>query len=589
MVNGRYLIMRKFVFGVVFFLVSGIANLAVAQQTVWIQIEAQRSLAKAQVVARDYSGSLQQVNGFALRSGWYAIAIGPFSPVDADDVLQQLRVTRQIPGDSYIVDGTNFRRQFWPVGAATLNAQPDAPQVSEQVEEQSEIQIVAPPVIGEETVAQARRSESQLSREERELLQVALQWEGYYRSAIDGAIGPGTRKSMAAWQEQERYEATGVLTTLQRRTLVTRYQDMLASLGMTNQIDNATGIEISLPMAMVEFDRYEPPFAHFTPKNDSDVQVLLISQTGDEATLRGLYDIMQTLEIVPLEGARDIGARSFTLTGENRDMSSYTFAALANGHVKGFTLIWPASADKRRSMVLNAMKNSFAALPDTVLPDVFGDPNAAQSLDLLAGLSVRQPDVSRSGFYIDAIGSVLTTAEAVASCERVTLDQVHNAEVAAVDNSTGLALLRPTGPLSPIRIAQLNVATPRLNSEIAVSGYSYEGLLGAPSLTYGILSDLRGLKGETSINRLAIDATPGDAGGPVFDSSGGVLGMLLPAEIGGRRLPDDVRFAANSDSISIFLTAQGVTPIESEVTGVMAPEDLTIVAGDMTVLVSCWN
>ncbi len=581
--------MRKFVFGVVFFLISGIANFALAQQTVWIQIEAQRSLGKAQDVARNYSGSLQQVNGFALRSGWYAIAIGPFSPVDADDVLQQLRVTRQIPVDSYIVDGTNFRRQFWPVGAATLNTQPATPEVSEQVEEQVEVQIIATPVIGEETIAQARQSENQLLREERELLQTALQWEGFYRSAIDGAIGPGTRKSMAGWQEQEGYEATGVLTTLQRRTLVMRYQDMLASLGMTNLIDNATGIEITLPLTMVEFDRYEPPFAHFVPKNGSDVQVLLISQTGDEATLRGLFDIMQTLEIVPLEGARNISARSFTLTGENRDMSSYTFAALANGHVKGFTLIWPASADKRRSMVLNSMKNSFAALPDTVLPDVFGDPDAAQSLDLMAGLSVRQPDVSRSGFYIDALGSVLTTAQAVASCERITLDEEYNVEVAAIDQSSGLALLRPIGPLSPIRIAQLNVGAPRLNSEIAVSGYSYEGLLGAPSLTYGILSDLRGLKGETSINRLSVEATPGDAGGPVFDSSGGVLGMLLPTEIGGRRLPDDVRFAVNSDSISVFLTAQGVTLPESQVSGVMAPEDLTIFAGDMTVLVSCWN
>ncbi len=583
--------MRKFIFGVVFFVISGVANIALAQQAVWIQVEAQRSLGKAQEVARAYSGSLQYVNGFALRSGWYAIALGPFNPLEADEALQQLRVTRQIPGDSYIVDGNNFLRQFWPVGAATLNTQPVTPQVGVQVEEQAEVQVVAPPVVGEETVAEARRSESQLLREERELLQIALQWEGFYLSAIDGAIGPGTRKSMAAWQAQEGYETTGVLTTLQRQTLVTRYQDMLASLGMTNRIDTATGIKISLPLAMVEFDRYEPPFAHFTPKNDSDVQVLLISQTGDEATLRGLYDIMQTLQIVPLEGARDIGARSFTLTGENRDMSSYTFAALANGHVKGFTLIWPmgAGADKQREMVISSMKSSFAALPDTVLPDVFGDPDAAQSLDLLAGLSIRQPDISRSGFYIDALGSVLTTAEAVASCGRVTLDEIHNVEVAAIDQGAGLALLRPLDALSPIKIAQLQPRTPRLNSEIAVSGYSYEGLLGAPSLTYGSLSDLRGLKGETSINRLAINATAGDAGGPVFDTSGAVLGMLLSAESGGRRLPDDVSFAANSDSISAFLATQGIEPLFSDISGIMAPEDLTIVAGDMTVLVSCWN
>ena len=39
----------------------------------------------------------------------------------------------------------------------------------------------------------------------------------------------------------------------------------------------------------------------------SGVRVLLISQSGDQGTLFGLYDIMQTLEIVPMEGPRDRG------------------------------------------------------------------------------------------------------------------------------------------------------------------------------------------------------------------------------------------------------------------------------------------
>jgi len=577
--------MRNMFLGVVFAILSGLAGQAVAQQTVWVQIEAQPNLTRAQAVARKYAGSLQSVNGFAMRTGWYAVALGPFSPTDALDVLRQLRITRQIPQDSYIADGTSYRSQFWPIGVqATAPTQTAvAPITVPEVAEPA-------PVLADETPAQAKRSEAKLSRPERKLLQKALKWEGFYTAAIDGAIGPGTRKSMAAWQRQEGYDATGVLTALQRQTLVTRYQDLLASVGTQSVVDTATGIQIDLPMALVELDRYEPPFAHFKPRTKDGVKVLLISQTGDAATLRGLYDIMQTLEIVPLNGARQIKGKSFTLSGENAEISSYTYAALANGQVKGFTLVWPTGTDKRHSLVLNAMKNSFRALPDTVLPDVYGDPGAAQSVDLMSGLTVRKADLSRSGFYVSGDGGVLTTAQVVQSCQRVTLDETQEASVVAVDPALGLALLRPTTPLAPVRFARLRAGTPRLNSEIAVSGYSYGGMLGAPTLTFGTLADLRGLAGEANVDRLALQATPGDAGGPVLDNGGAVVGMLLPADnAGNRRLPAEVSFAANASAISDFLGAQGITLASLDGFENIAPEDLTLVGADMTVLVSCWN
>ncbi|MGR3290002.1 MAG: trypsin-like peptidase domain-containing protein, partial [Paracoccaceae bacterium] len=492
--------MRGLIFCVAVITMVGVAGIATAQQTVWVQIEAQKSLARAQQVARAYSADLQNVSGFAMRTGWYAIAIGPFSPFDAEDVLQQLRVTRQIPVDSYLVDGSEFRRQFWPVGAQAALAQPAI-----RVPEIATDAVAALPLIpGEQTVTEARRAESQLNRQERMLLQSALQWEGFYTSAIDGAIGPGTRNSMSLWQTQEGFEATGVLTTLQRQILINRYQEMLATLGMSPLIDGTTGIQIDLPTALVTFERYEPPFAHYKSIGASGVQVLLISQSGDKATLRSLYDVMQTLEIVPLDGARRFGRREFTLTGKNSKISSYSYAALANGQVKGFTLIWSAQPDRRRDLVINAMKSSFSPFDDAVLPDEFGGQNSTQSLDLMAGLNIRQPDVAGSGFYVDANGAILTSSANVRSCGKITIDDEFDVELAAIDANYGLALLRPPKSLSPIAVAQFLANSPRLNSEIAVAGYSYGGALGAPSLTFGTLADLRGLNGDTAFNRLAV-------------------------------------------------------------------------------------
>ncbi len=554
-----------------------------AAQSVWVQVEAKRSLIEAQDRVRDYAGALQFVNGFALRSGWYAIALGPFEPGDAEAQLLQLRNSGRIPRDSFIADGSNFRQQFWPVGTAALQAPqivPDSP-----IEE-----TVAPPPLlpVEETVAEARQGEHLLTREERQELQTALQWEGFYKAAIDGAIGPGTRSAMAAWQDANRFEATGVLTSRQRRDLVMGYREMLGSIGLARVNDTRAGIAIDLPTAMVSFDRYDPPFAHYDAKNDSGVKVLLISQEGSRAALAGLYDILQTLEIVPLEGPRSLGRATFTIEGSNSRISSYTYAQESRGQIKGFMLIWPAGEDRRRDIVINAMRVSFTP-SDAVLPDVM-DGGTAQSVDLLAGLAIRQPERARSGFYVDATGAVLTTVEAVGQCRRITLDDELKAELVVTDDATGLALLRPQSALTPIRYARFQPHQPRLMSEIAVSGYSYEGQLGAPTLTYGTLEDLKGLNGETTVNRLALTTTTGDAGGPVFDGTGSVMGMLLPpSRPDGRILPDGVSFSADAMSIVEFLSQNGIAAAASDAVESVAPEDLTVAAADMTVLVNCWN
>ncbi len=578
--------MFKYVSGVLLWFVASYSSVAIAQQSVWVQIEAQRSLGQAQEVARSYSSDLRNVSGYALQSGWYAITIGPFALVEAESFLQELRATRQIPTDSYIVNGSSFRRQFWPLGSdlgtTETASQSDAPTPSANA--------IPPMNETSETVAQARRSEKQLSRSERMLLQTALQFEGHYTAAIDGAFGPGTRKSMAAWQGEKGFESSGVLTTQQRLQLTIRYLEIVGSLGFSTVTEQVAGIQIDLPMALVEFDRYDPPFAFFKSRSNENAEVLLISQRGDQDTLRGLFDIMQTLDMVPLDGPREFRGDSFTLTGNNTELSSYTFATLVNGNIKGFTLIWFRQSEKRKELVIKTMLSSFIALEPAVLPDDYGNQNAVQSLDLLAGLDIRRPLFSRSGFYVDPAGSLLTSAQGISACNRLTVDGDYLVEIEATDQELGVALLRPLEANSPISIAQIATSSPKLNSEIALAGYSFGGILGAPTLTFGMLADLSGLNGESELSRLEIAASPGDVGGPVFSKMGSVIGMLLPRnETSGRKLPDNVRFASGSNALSEFLINNNVELEMSQASTQLAPEDLTEIAAEMTVLISCWD
>lgn len=567
---------------------------AQAQDQRWVQVEAHRDLDVAIERARLIESRLGNVSGFRLPSNWYALSLGPFdTETDAFLVRMQLRSEAAIPADAFVSDGTDYLEQVFPEpGADTTQFVPDAAGVTQQAADTPDAvaEAEAPPVPEpEETLREAQASEQLLDRDARAALQTALQWFGFYDLAIDAAFGPGTRRSMGAWQLEQGYESTGVLTTRQRAELMEAYRSERAELGMQTVRDEMAGISIDLPLAMVDFDRHETPFAHFNARDESGVQILLISQSGTQATLFGLYEMMQTLEIVPLEGMRERRQNSFILTGQNENLRSHTVAQFRNGEIKGYTLVWTPERDAQMERVLPMMEASFNPLSGT-LPDSAGQASAVSRSDLLAGLAVRRPDFSRSGFFIDASGRVLTTSEAVSQCERITIDEVHGARVVARDETLGLAVLEPETPLAPLAYAEfLDRASP-LGSEITIAGFPFEDVMARPVLTFGRVEALEGLNGEQDRLRLSADLRAGDRGGPVFGTNGGVIGLLMgPLGDGTQLLPEDVNFAINSEAIRRFLDAGAISSGDFDANTAVPPEMLTRMAGDLTVLVSCWN
>lgn len=562
----------------------------------WLQVEALPTLSEAQARARDYAAQFDNVAGFRLNSGWYALALGPFDADLARAELVALRRAGLIPPDSFVALPNAYSGQFWPVGTDALAAAPRSAPVDDMVTDAPQPLAAAPQepeppeYVPDETAAEARRSERQLLPEERRDLQRALQWFGFYNAGIDGAFGRGTRSAMAEWQAAQGYDVTGVLTSGQRAELLAAWQAPFDALGLRVVRNREAGVELLMPMDRVAYARTEAPFVQYDSAGDSGMRVLLISQAGDEATLFGLYDIMQTLEIVPEDGPRARQRRSFTLRGTSPDLSSYTYAQLSNGAVKGFTLVWRDGEPRVMEEVIERMRDSFAVTP-AVLPDTARDGDAsAPRIDLLSGLEIRRPARVRTGFFVDGLGAVLTASEAVAGCARVTLGEDIAAAVAAADPDRGLALLRPEERLSPLSVAAFRSGQPRLRAEVAVAGYAYGDVLSMPLLTYGTLADARGLDGEEDVSRLDLTAQPGDAGGPVFDSSGAVLGILREGrQDGPRRLPEGVAFAVDVPAIAEFLGEAGLAPRAAEPRDPIPPEALADLAADLAVRVSCWE
>ena len=553
-----------------------------AQDKTWLQIEAQPDLTTALDRARAYAGLFPDVEGYTLGNGWYGITLGPQSQAAAGARLLDLRRQNLIPADSYISDGARYGQRFWPVAgdaAAPDTSEPDTTAALPEV-----------PVEPEETLRQSKAAEAALGDDERLALQEALKWYGFYDGGVDGHFGKGTRASMAAWQAAQGFEATGVLSTKERDQLTGTYRADRAEFGFETVAETESGIEITLPLALIQFDRYEPPFVHYTAKSGSGVTVLLISQPGGAAGLAGLYDVLQTLELVPPTGERALEEASFTIHGSNAKIETLAYATAENGNIKGYLISWNRADADRMTRVLPAMQSSFHALGDQVLDPGLVPLSEAARRGLLSGLDVRHPKLSRTGFFIDAAGSVLTTAQAVKGCGKIVLERNVEATVSFLDAALGIAVLTPASPLSPGAVAEFAAAPPRPGAPVSLSGYSYEDKLSAPVVSLGTVEETAGLNGEPDLTRLTLAALPGDAGGPVLNANGAVLGMLLPADsAAARQLPKGVAFATSAGALAAALTEQGLLPTTAAPGAEPTPDALAAKARGMTVLVSCWE
>ena len=555
---------------------------AISAQTLdqaWIQLEAHPDLTASEEGARFYAQLGENVAGFRLESGWYVVALGPFNRQDAQARLSILKTNRVIPRDAYVSDGSDYGQQFWPIGSvAAANVAPPP------MDDANTQQIMTSAPIPDESIAQAQRSENDLSRSDRELLQTALAWYGFYEAKIDGSFGRGTRASMAAWQTSRGYEPTGVLTSLQRATLLDTYQADKSEFDFETITEIEAVIEIALPKAMVEFNRYEPPFVHFTEKDASGLSLILISEPGDAAALSGLYDILQSLDVMPSSGERSLDSTSFSITGANENIASYAFAQTSRGAIKGYMVTWAPNLSDKISRILPVLQASFRPAGDKFLDPGLVPLEEAARTGLLAGMRVKTPLRTASGIFVDREGSVLTNAASVDGCGRITLDTGAEAGIVATD--FGVTLLRPLSLLSPTAIAPISTQIPRVGSPILAAGYSDKISLPAAVLSRGTLAAPTGLDGDENLITLAISLVTGDVGGPVLDETGALLGMITPTP-DNKVLPQGVAVAVSVGVLAQILAANAISSPAVQ-TLPLTTDALTAAAMGMTTQVACW-
>lgn len=200
------------------------------------------------------------------------------------------------------------------------------------------------------------------------------------------------------------------------------------------------------------------------------------------------------------------------------------------------------------------------------------------------------PSSTGSAFRI-ARGTFITNFHVIEGCSRLLVNG-QLAQVFQSDKQTDLAQLRAQtdGPIAKLRGQRTGIG-----ESVAVTGFPLRGLLSGFNMTTGTISSLSGLGGNTQYFQTTAPVQPGNSGGPMLDSAGNVVGVVVSKLDALKMLkvtgdiPQNVNFAINTNSLRSFLDAGA---LDYSVAGNDPVIPLTTIAErarGFTVLVECYQ
>ena len=201
-----------------------------------------------------------------------------------------------------------------------------------------------------------------------------------------------------------------------------------------------------------------------------------------------------------------------------------------------------------------------------------------------------------SGFRVSADGHILTNAHVVRGCTEVRAPTGISVRVVAYDDAADLALLESPSR-SPDAVAAFRQGRGiRSGASVVVVGHPLHGILASEaSVSAGIVSALAGPGDDRRLIQITAPVQPGNSGGPVLDSAGNVIGVVVARldalEVGRNAgyLPQNVNFAVAAGAARAFLDAEGVPYLTSPSQRALPTDQVAAIGKRFTVLVECWK
>lgn len=204
---------------------------------------------------------------------------------------------------------------------------------------------------------------------------------------------------------------------------------------------------------------------------------------------------------------------------------------------------------------------------------------------------------SGTGFVVSAEGHVITNAHVVLGCPGAVLsgrEGVAALEVVALDRANDLALLKLARPLSSVAAFQ-STDTVRAGDPVVVVGYPLRGILASEAnVTTGAVSALAGPDNDRRLLQITAPVQRGNSGGPIFDASGGVVGVVV-SKLDAMKIaratddiPQNVNFGLRAAVATGFLDAQGVAYAHAVPGAALSPAEIAERALASTLPLECW-
>ena len=203
---------------------------------------------------------------------------------------------------------------------------------------------------------------------------------------------------------------------------------------------------------------------------------------------------------------------------------------------------------------------------------------------------------SGSGFIVNSDGYLLTNAHVVESCTtfhgQVGLDRSPLTLIRA-DVQNDLALLKMAKGATAVATFR-NGERVRAGEEVVAVGFPLQHILAQEiNVTSGVVSALAGVQNDARKLQITVPIQPGNSGGPLLDSSGNVVGIIVSGLNAVRMLQmtgslsENVNFAIKAEVARTFLDGLGVDYRLARAGTAMGAADIGESAKAYTVFITC--
>lgn len=205
---------------------------------------------------------------------------------------------------------------------------------------------------------------------------------------------------------------------------------------------------------------------------------------------------------------------------------------------------------------------------------------------------------SGTGFVVSANGHIVTNHHVIEGCSdlkgNLTGEAAMVLRVVSSDANNDLALLQAPSTTTFKEFARIRDRSIRSGDSVVAIGFPFHGLLTSDfTVTTGIVSSLSGMRNDSRFLQISAPVQPGNSGGPLFDTTGQIVGVVtgkldgLRVAVATGSIPENINFAIKTGALRDFLDNSVVAYQTAEPKGELKTTDIAGNARAYTMLISC--